>query len=76
MTDNKPLGITKTAENAQELLDNMAGLSLECPKCEVALFSVFDKLHIRAYGSCYTCVKDEKTGKRQSDNIFAIINAL
>ena len=76
IADPKGAGILTVTKQAKEILEHLSSVGLDCLKCDELLFSVFDKLYIKAYGCCYTCTEDEEVGKRQADNIFSIIDTL
>ena len=76
MADSKGAGILTVTKQAKEILEHLTGVGLDCLKCNELLFSVFDKLYIKAYGCCYTCTEDDKVSDCQAENIFSIINTL
>jgi len=63
--------IIEVAKNAQEILN---GEPLTCA-CGDKWFSPFDKLYLATYGKCVSCTNDVDELTKNSENIFAIIEA-
>lgn len=71
----------RVAQNAKQILQELAGKAFPCPQCADRCFSPFEKLFIKAFGVCSTCFMDNPANGTEAkadavDNIFKIIDTL